>query len=210
MAVARRTGRRPGAARTRDAILDAARSAFGTSGYDGATIRGIAGRAGVDPALVHHYFRTKEELFVAALELPMRPSEVLPQVLAGPRRNLGERVVRQFFAVWEPRGRMGPSPIHTLLRSVATNERAATMLRQFIGRELLGRVARNLGVENAAFRAGLVGSQMVGVAMLRYILRLPPIANASLEDLVRALAPTVQRYLTGNLGGEGKRARTSK
>jgi AcrR family transcriptional regulator len=210
MASARRTGRRPGAARTRDAILEAARSAFGRYGYDGATIRGIAARARVDPALVHHYFSTKEELFVSALELPVRPSELVPHLLAGPRRGLGERLVRTFLAVWEPRRRGEVSPIHTLLRSAATNEQAATMLRQFIGRELFGRAARNLGVEDAAFRAGLVGSQLVGVAMLRYILRLPPIANASVEELVRALAPTVQRYLTGDLGGEGKRSRASK
>jgi AcrR family transcriptional regulator len=209
MATAGRTGRRPGVARTREAILDAAHSAFARHGYDGATIRAIAGGAGVDPALVHHYFRTKEELFVAALQLPVRPSEVVPHVLAGPRRTLGERLVRMFFAVWEPWGRGVASPMHTLLRSAATNERAATMLRQFMVRELLGRAARSLGVEDAAFRAGLVASQLVGVALLRYILKVPPIAAASVDDLVRALAPTVQRYFFGDIG-QGKGPRASK
>jgi AcrR family transcriptional regulator len=198
--MARRTGRRPGAPGTRESILRAARAAFGAEGYDGATIRRIASGAGVDPALVHHYFGTKERLFVEALRLPVRPSEVLPTVLDGPRKTLGERLVRTFFAVWDPAASDRPSPLVALVRSAATNERAARMLRQFVGRELLGRVVRALDVEDAAIRGALVGSQLVGVAMFRYVLRLPPLANASVEDLVRALAPTIQRYLTGDLG----------
>jgi AcrR family transcriptional regulator len=194
---ARRTGRRPGEATTHEAILRAASREFADRGYDGATIRGIAARARVDPALVHHYFGTKEHLFATAMRLPMRPSEIVPLVLAGPRRELGERMARMFFAIWEPRG-PDPSPVVGLVRSASTNEAAARMLREFIGREVLGRVVSALDVDRPELRTALAGAQLLGVGMLRYVVRLPTLADRDPEDLVRALAPT-QRYLTGSL-----------
>lgn len=190
-----RTGRRRGESGTREAILDAARSAFARLGYQASTIRGIAETASVDPALVHHYFGTKERLFVEALQLPVRPDEFIPTLLAGDRRTIGERLARLAVSVWEsPPGRRAMLGI---LRSAMTNERAATMLREFAAEALVGRVAESLGVPDARLRASLVASQLIGVAIGRYVIRVEPLASADPDVLVAWLAPTLQRYLTG-------------
>jgi len=190
-----RTGRRPGESGTREAILDASRAAFARVGYASATIRGIARDAGVDPALVHHYFGTKEGLFRAAMQLPMDPAHVVEEVLAGPRDGLGERLVRLFLLVWDS-DEANPTLLG-LVGSALSHEAAAAMLRDFVGEELLGRVARALDVPDARLRASLLGSQMVGLAIVRYGIRLEPLASASPDQVVAAVAPTVQRYLTG-------------
>jgi AcrR family transcriptional regulator len=190
-----RTGRRPGTSGTRETILDAARAAFAEHGYQGATIRGIGEKASVDPALVHHYFGTKERLFVEALEFPVRPDEVLPVVLTGDRRTVGERLARLAVSILEsPSGRRAMLGI---LRSAMTNDRAATMLREFVGEALLGRVAASLGLPDARLRASLAASQLIGVAIGRYVIQVEPLASADPEVLVAWLAPTIQRYLTG-------------
>jgi len=163
-------------------------------GYDGARMRGIAGRAGVDAALVHHYFGTKERLFAAAMQLPINPSVMVPEILAGPRDEVGERVVRLVLRIWGDEA--GRGALRTMLGSAMTNEAAATMLRQFVGRALLARVAAELEVPDAALRVGLVGSHVVGLAILRYVLKVEPLASASEEEIVRLMAPTIQRYLT--------------
>src|SRR6266516_7965980 len=122
-----RTGRRPGNQDTREAILDAARSAFSELGFDGASIRAIATSAGVDPALVHHYFGSKEQLFLEMMELPVHPNDFLPQVLGGGVDAVGERLVRTFLTVWD-------SPVGTtaaaLMRSAVSHEWSARMLRE--------------------------------------------------------------------------------
>ncbi len=190
-------GRRPGNADTRQQVLDAARECFASSGYDGATIRGIAAKAGVDPALVHHYFGAKSELFAAAMELPIRPRELVPTLIAGGIDDIGERIVRTFLRLWEDpatRGRM-----MAVLRSAVRYEAAAVMLRTFLTKELLAAVAKGLDVPRGDLRASLVGSQLVGLAMARYVIKVPPLATAPVETLVAAYAPTVQRYLTGPL-----------
>jgi AcrR family transcriptional regulator len=194
-----RSGRRPGASGTREAILDAARDSFAEQGFDATTIRGVARGAGVDAALVHHYFGTKDDLFVAAMELPVNPKEVLSRVLSGPREDLGERIVRAFLAVWDE----GPArrPLIALVRSAASNERAAATVRQFLQRVVLRRVVAALGTPDAALRASLVGAQMIGLAMARYVLRIEPLASGDHETVVAALAPNVQRLLTGDLSG---------
>jgi AcrR family transcriptional regulator len=134
-----RTGRRPGESGAREAILDAARRAFSEHGYEGATIRGIAARAGVDPALVHHFYGSKEQLFATAMELPFRPSEIIPTLLEGGPDGLGERILRLFLPIWdEP----GVSPFVALIRSASSNQRAAAMLRKFMSQEVIGRLAR--------------------------------------------------------------------
>lgn len=193
------TGRRPGDVNTRATILDAARSVFHAEGYLGATIRGIAAKAGVDPALVHHYFGNKRALFVAAMELPVDPHDIVEMLLESDRSTLGETFARLFLAVWES---AGISPFIALIRSAMTHDDAARMLRELISEEIIGPVARTLGSDNPGLRATLVGSQMVGIAMVRYILRLEPIASADTETLVQAIAPTLQRYLTGDLWSE--------
>ncbi|MBQ1073049.1 TetR family transcriptional regulator [Micromonospora sp. C31] len=196
--MARRTGRRPGNPDTRQAILDAARAAFAERGFDGASIRAVAAAAQVDPALVHHYFGSKDRLFLAAMHAPVDPAELLPSVLAGDRAGLGERLVRTFLGVWDsPAGTAGVA----LLRSAVSNEWTARLLREFLVTQVLRRVLDQLDVDPAELplRGSLVASQMIGLAVMRYVVRLEPVASAAPETLVTAVGPTVQRYLTGDL-----------
>ena len=189
----RRPGRRPGAVDTRGEILAAARKVFAEKGFDKATVRGIAREAGVDPALVHHYFDTKEGMFVAAMRLPITPEQVIPLLLEGPREEIGERLVGMLLRVTaEPEMR---EPMVALLRSAMTNEQAATMFREFILHALLYQVADRLGVPHLRLEAAF--AQMFGVIMGRYVLKLEPLASASVEELVELLAPTIQRYFCG-------------
>lgn len=185
-----RPGRRPGPTETREAILAAARELFGERGYDGATIRAIAGRAGVDPALVHHFFGSKEQVFVATMRVPVNPVDAVALIADGPREEVGERAVRFFISVW--RDPDGLSSFLGLVRSAMTNERAAAMMRQFLGQALLGRLAAALGV--APLRAEAAMSHMIGMMLMRYVLRLEPLASASEDDIVRLVAPVIQRY----------------
>jgi AcrR family transcriptional regulator len=193
----RRPGRPPGETRSRQAILRAARSSFASRGYDRTTIRGVAASARVDPALVHHYFGTKDQLFTAAMEFPMDPEMVAKIVLGEGVEGAGERLVRLLLTVWgTPENR---KPLLGLLRSAVTNPRAARMLREFMSRALLGRIAPALGREDARLRVALVGSQVIGLAILRYVIRVEPLASASEDELVAAVGPRFQDYLTAEL-----------
>ncbi|MGH3101929.1 MAG: TetR family transcriptional regulator, partial [Thermoleophilia bacterium] len=154
-----RTGRRPGVSGTREAILDAARRAFAEQGYQHATIRGVADLAGVDPALVHHYFGTKQGLFVAAVQLPVNPVEQLMAVLAEDPGQAGERMVELFLSIWDHAA--DQSPLLALVRSAVGDDRAAALLREFITEEVLGPIAHRLGSPDARLRATLVGSQLI-------------------------------------------------
>jgi AcrR family transcriptional regulator len=199
-----RTGRRPGSSDTRERILAAARISFGELGFEAATIRGVAARAGVDPALVHHYFGTKQRLFLAAMEIPVDFADVIPLVLDGPPEELGTRIARYFLELWD-------SPaMHPLLlgivRSAATDPVAAGMLRRVLAEGPFLAMARATDLPDADLRATLVGTQLVGLAMARYIVKVDRIASADREVLVRAIGPTLQRYLTGDLGGGESRA----
>jgi AcrR family transcriptional regulator len=192
-AVKRRPGRRPGAVDTRGEILAAARRVFAEKGFDKATVRGIAREAKVDPALVHHYFATKEGMFAAAMRLPMTPDDVIPLLLDGPREEIGERLVRLILTVTaSPETR---EPMVALLRSAMTNEQAAAMFREFITNALLFQVADRLGVPHLRIEAAF--GQMYGVIMGRYVIKLEPLASAGIDELVELLAPTIQRYFTG-------------
>ncbi|MCT9929734.1 TetR family transcriptional regulator [Planotetraspora sp. A-T 1434] len=189
----RRPGRRPGTADTRGEILAAARKVFAEKGFDRATVRGIAREAGVDPALVHHYFDTKEGMFIAAMRLPVDPGTVIPAILAGPREEIGERLVRHILAMTaDPEAR---EPVVGLLRTAMVNEQAVAMIREFLTRAVLGRVAEALQIP--PIRMEVAFSQMFGVVMMRYILKLEPLASADTEELVEILSPTIQRYLGG-------------
>ncbi|WP_446216020.1 TetR/AcrR family transcriptional regulator [Micromonospora sp. IBHARD004] len=196
--MARRTGRRPGNPDTREAILTAARAAFAERGFDAASIRGIASAAGVDPALVHHYFGTKEELFRTTMNVPIDPAELLPRVLAGGPDGVGQRLVRTFLGVWDsPAG----APAVALLRSAVNNEWTARLMREFLVTQVFRRVLDHLDIDPAELplRGSLVATQMLGLAMTRYVVRLEPVASADPETLAAAIGPTVQRYLTGDL-----------
>jgi AcrR family transcriptional regulator len=206
----RRTGRRAGDSGTREAILTSARELFAEHGYDRATIRAIAARAGVDPALVHHFYGTKERLFTTAMQLPIVPSERITAALEGgsrePGETTGEHLVRSALAVWESPGVQGA--FMGLLRSALTSERAAAMVREFVTRAVLAPMAGSAGSrdpaasdpQDADFRAALIGSQMLGLAMARYLLKLEPVASAAPDELAAAIGPTIDRYLTGSLG----------
>jgi AcrR family transcriptional regulator len=189
----RRPGRRPGTADTRGEILTAARRVFAEKGFDKATIRGIAREAGVDPALVHHYFDTKDGIFVEAMQLPMDPAVALPAVLAGPREEIGERLVR--FVLTLTSDAQAREPVVALLRTAMANEQAVAMIREFLTQAVLGRVAEALGIPPVRLQVAF--AQMFGVIMMRYILKLEPLASADLEELVEILSPTIQRYLDG-------------
>jgi AcrR family transcriptional regulator len=192
-----RTGRRPGVSGTREAILAAARRAFAEQGYQRATVRDVAKLAGVDPALVHHYFGTKQDLFVAAVRLPVNPVDQLTAVLAAEPDQVGQRLVETFLSIWDHAA--GQSPLLALIRSAVADKDAAAMLREFITVEVLGPIARQLGSPDAQLRATLVGSQLIGLAMARYIIRVEPLASASSAQVAAVVGPTVQRYLTGEV-----------
>jgi AcrR family transcriptional regulator len=192
-----RTGRRPGVSGTREAILDAARRVFAEQGYQHATIRDVARLAEVDPALVHHYFGTKQALFVAAVQLPVNPVEQLAVVLADEPEQVGQRLAETFLSVWDHAA--DRSPLLALVRSAVGDEHAAALLREFITEEVLGQVARRLGSPDARLRATLVGSQVVGLIMLRYIVKMEPLASAPAAQVAAAVGPTLQRYLTGDV-----------
>ena len=178
----------------RTAILDSAREQFAAKGYAAASVRAIARGADVDPALVHHYFGTKEQVFVAAMELPFQPGEMLPAALAGDPDGLGERLVRLFLGAWDqPEFR---APMLGMLRSAMTGEQGAAMLREFVGSALIGRVAEAVGTVDP-LRVQAAAAQMVGVVMLRHVIRLEPLASASVDEVVALIAPAVQRYLLG-------------
>jgi AcrR family transcriptional regulator len=190
-------GRRPGETRTRDAILAAARERFARDGYDRTTIRGVATDAGVDPALVMHFFPTKERLFTAVIDVPEEVETAIDRVLEGDPGHLGERLMRMFADVWEDPV-TGPRMIG-LLRSAASHDAAAARLRQVFDARILRRFADVIPGPQARLRADLVSSQLVGVAMLRYVLRIEPLASADREALIAAVAPTLQRYFTGEI-----------
>lgn len=194
-----RTGRRPGDPDTRGRILEAARARFAAAGYRGATIRAIAADAGVDPALVHHYFGTKRELFTTVLDFPVDPSTLVPRVTDGPVGQLPERLLRTFLGVWDEPPARDRAVI--LLRSAVTDPDTARMMREFVLTTLLGPVLAAVETDHADLRAGLVASQLVGLAVARFVLRIEPIASASHDRLVAAYAPTLRRYLTGDVPG---------
>jgi AcrR family transcriptional regulator len=192
-------GRRPGGVDTKAAILDAAAGEFADLGYDTTSVRGIARRAEVDPALVHHYFGGKAQLFAAVMDIPADPAVLIARVVQGPREQVGESLVRTFLTVWDsPEGK---PRFQALIRSAVTHEVATRMLREFLTREIFGRVLRGIEAEGGQpspdleLRAGLAASQMVGLALMRYIVEFPAVVDASHDDLARLVGPTIQRYL---------------
>ncbi len=190
-------GRRPGDSGTREAILAAASEAFGTQGYGATSVRAVARAAGVDPALVLHFFGSKDGLFTAALDLPVDPATVVHALLAEGVDGLGERILRTFLDVWD--GTPGQGPMLAMLRSAVSHEDSAAMLRRLLSGVIFGPLATGAGADRPDLRAGLLASQLVGLAMTRYVLRVEPVASASADVLAPLLGPTLQRYLTGPL-----------
>jgi AcrR family transcriptional regulator len=188
-------GRRPAGGDTRADILAAAQAEFAAKGYDGTTIRAVGAAAGVDAALVHHFFGSKDDLFLAALQIPFDPRVVLPRVLAAGVDDLGVRLVQTFLSIWEdPQARM---PLLALVRSGLATESAGNLLADGMLRMIFAPVTQALGTPDAAVRVQLVASQMLGLVIARYVLALEPLASLEPDDLVALIGPTLQRYLTG-------------
>jgi AcrR family transcriptional regulator len=189
-----RPGRRPGTSGTREAIATAARRGFAELGYDRTTIRGIAEEAGVDPALVVHFFGSKQRLFLSVMELPFEPEQVVPRVLAGRRSEAGLRFARFAVSVLEnPEAR---NVLTGVLRAAASEPEAARLARELVAQRIVAAISEGLAVDRPDLRANLVSSQIVGVIMARYILQVEPLASLDPGELAEVLAPNLQRYLT--------------
>jgi AcrR family transcriptional regulator len=177
---------------TKATILTAARERFAADGYERATIRAIAGDAKIDPALVMRYFGNKEKLFAAAANFDLG----LPDLATLPRHCAGAALVEHFVERWER-----DDTFMALLRAAATNDAAAKQVRSVLGGQVAPVIAQLSGEpEQAATRAGLVSSQILGMALCRYVLRLPPLVAMTRSEIVAWLGPTLQRYITGGAG----------
>lgn len=193
----KRRGRRPAGADTKTALVEAARAVFIEQGYEGATVRAIAKRAGVDPAMVNHWFGGKEGLFgQSVLQLPVDPAVLANEILHGDMDTLGERVVRLFLTVWDS---TGGGQFSALIRSVASHEMAVAGLRDIFLKQIFMRVAARTGADDAMFRATLVASQLVGMGMVRYVTKFEPLASTDVDAMAAAVGPTIQRYFTGDI-----------
>jgi AcrR family transcriptional regulator len=190
-----RAGRRPGRPDTRALILQSAKTEFAEKGFDRATLRFIAARAGVDPALVHHYFGSKDDLLLAALEVPFDPREVVPELTAAGAAGLGVRIAERFVSIWDSEERR--LPLVALVRTSLSSEAGSVVLRDGLARMILEPISAVIDAPNARLRAQFVASQLLGMAVARYVLRLEPLASAPPEVVVSAIAPTLQRYVDG-------------
>jgi len=188
-----RSGRRAGSPDTGSEILEAAKRVFAEMGYDRATVRRIATEAGVDPSLIYHYFGTKDQLFAASIDIPIPAGEALRSVFAGDRDDLGRRLAETFFFVWEQEA--ARTSLLGILRSAMGGEdQAADAFRQFLTTSVLEQIAPLIGGENPRLRALLMASQMVGIAMTRYVMRLEPISSTPIDEIVDLVAPRIQSY----------------
>lgn len=198
----RRRGRRPVGEDTRSVILEAARAEFAEKGFAAASVRAVARRAGVDPALVRHYFADKGELYAAGL-IPSGtdPEELVDRLAAEGVEGLGPRVLRTVLALWEADGgERFRAAVGGLVGDGGGPGPGAHVLADFLGRRVFARVALRLGDERAPLRMSLVASHVVGVLVARHVLRVPPLALLSIDEVVVLVGPTLQHYLTGDLG----------
>ena len=186
-------GRRAAGSGTRDRILDAARAEFAERGYLAASVRAISRRASVDPALVRHYFGAKSNLFAAANDIPAQPERMVAAVLAVPPEQRGEHLVRSFLAIWDnPPGRQR---MRALVASLTTQPAELDRFREFLLKEIFGRVVAASGGREQELRASLVVSQIFGLVAVRFIFEAEPLVSTDLEDVIRWVGPTLQRYL---------------
>jgi AcrR family transcriptional regulator len=192
------TSARPGRWRTGDEsrrrILDAARSSFGKHGYDRTTIRAIATEANVDPSMVHYFFDTKARLFSVAMELPKNVPERLAAQLGGGLDGLGERIVRHFLEVWDDEAAVGP--LLALMRSAPTDDQSASMFVEFMKREIVVRLRDTIGGDDAELRAELIASQLIGLALMRYVVRLEPLASTPPQAIATWMGAALQQYIS--------------
>lgn len=188
-------GRRPGGSDTRRAVLDAARRRFAEVGYARSTIRSIAAEAGVDPALVMHFFGSKEDLFRAVVEWPFDPEILLDQLVDIGRDEFAARLTRGFLTLWESTD-SGPR-LRAVFRSAVTEDVAAGLIREFLAEVIYARISTLIEKEGAELRIDLALGTLLGVAVVRHILQVDPLATVPLDDLVDQLSPSVDRTLFG-------------
>jgi AcrR family transcriptional regulator len=198
----KRTGRRKGGrgradSGTRAAILASARRLFAEHGYSATSLRAIAAEAGVTSPLVIHFFGSKAHLFVEAVQWPFEPAAELPRLLDGDRPQIGDRLVRFVLEIWDSEPERGA--VMSMLRSASADERAAALLREFLIDELFIPLTAALEVPDGRLRANLAASQILGLAMMRHVLAAEPLASLDANRVVALVAPSVQRYLTGEL-----------
>lgn len=198
MATRASRGRRPAGSGTREAIEAAARHQFGEHGYQAASLRSIAAEAGVDPRLVLHFFGSKQKLFLSVVELPFDPQLVFPQVIGDGGPGVGRRVAQLFVSMLQtPQARQ---VLTAVMRAAVSEDEAAKYWRQVVTERLLEPLATQLTSDQPRLRAGLVASQIVGMTMARHVVAVAPLADATSDQLVNALAPVIDYYLTGDLG----------
>ncbi|MDS2172693.1 MULTISPECIES: TetR/AcrR family transcriptional regulator [unclassified Nesterenkonia] len=185
-------GRRAGRPDTKGQILAAARESFAEAGYEKASLRGIAARAGVDPALVHHYFGTKEKLFAAAVDVPFDPQGVAAAVQEAPLELRGRRLVHVFLGVWDDPVRR--APLLALLRAAMSQDSASALLRGFGRRVMVARIAQGMTGEDRELRAEAAVAQLFGLVIARHVLRIEPMASASVQELEDLVGPVIQQY----------------
>lgn len=192
-----RVGRRPGKRDTRGAILAAAREAFSEHGYEGASIRMIAEKAEVDPALIHHYFTTKDRLFLEAIRLPFDPDTLQEQVFCEGPEAVPRHLVRTFLTLWETP--VVGQAMAGVMRTFVSQKAAAVLMREYFSRivlhRILGRLHDHIPMEEIPLRAALVSTQLFGLALSRYILCIEPLASLDIETVVDYITPTIRRYL---------------
>ncbi|MCU1505050.1 MAG: hypothetical protein QOG18_1543 [Microbacteriaceae bacterium] len=181
---------------TRGGIVAAAAAEFASRGYESASMRSIARRAGVDPALVHHYFQDKADLFAESISAPIRPDRIVKEILAGPREKIGENIIRYLLAALDDK--TARTRMISLLHTALGQEFAATMLRQFLTREVLRRIADTIGGPDAELRASLAASQIVGLIVVRFGVAIEPLATAPVDVVVAMVAPVIQWHLSGD------------
>jgi AcrR family transcriptional regulator len=192
-------GRRPlGSPDARQAVQDAARELFSERGFERTTMRAVAARAGVDPALIYHYFGDKDGLLFAALQPPADAASVFAGLAAAADRT-GEELVRRLIGLWEERPEVREQMV-AILRTGLSHDRAGRLLRDILSSFILAALGDVLADDRRELRVALIGSHIGGLMLARYVLEVPGAAAASPEDLVQAVGPTVQRYLTGDIG----------
>lgn len=188
-----RIGRPRGKTDTRNVILAAARRRFADAGYDRTSVRDVAAAADVDAAMIRHYFGSKAELFRATVGWPFDPADIARRITGGGRGEIGERLTRVFFEAWEePESR---APLLAILRGAATHDESAHLVRQFIQGQVYAQMAAGLAEPDAELRIDLAMGQLLGIAYLRHILQVEPIASTTVEDLIRRVAPVISAHL---------------
>jgi AcrR family transcriptional regulator len=188
-----RIGRPPGKTDTRNVILALARRMFAETGYDKTSVRDVAAAAGVDPAMIRHYFGSKTELFRETMGWPFEPAEIAARITGGGRGEIGERLTRVFFEAWEqPASR---APLLAILRGAATHDESANLVRQFIQGQVYAHIADTLAEPDAELRIDLAMAQLLGVSYLRHILKVEPVASTPVDELIKRIAPIVSRHL---------------